>query len=237
MKYLIYSVFLFSGFAFVLSGCGDPYESTTASLHSQTDSLSYSFGYLSAANLAGEGIKEIDIKNFIAGFNTGLQENEAMIDQMEMQMLLQAYFQDLQMRQMEERAAQADVNIQRGVAFLEENLNNSDVFETESGLQYRVLVEGDGPKPSATDRVEVHYHGTLINDTVFDSSVERGEPVTFGLNQVIPGWTEGVQLMSVGSTYQFFIPADLAYGNNPPPGSPIEPGSVLIFEVELLGIR
>jgi FKBP-type peptidyl-prolyl cis-trans isomerase len=166
-----------------------------------------------------------------------LEESEALIDQMEMQALLQTYFQDLQMRQMEERAAQADVNIQRGRAFLEENLNNSDVFETSSGLQYRVLVEGDGPKPSATDRVEVHYHGTLINDTVFDSSVDRGEPVTFGLNQVIPGWTEGVQLMNVGSKYQFFIPPDLAYGNNPPPGSPIEPGSVLIFEVELLDIR
>ncbi len=237
MKYLIYSVFLLSGLVLALSGCGDPYKSAKASLNSQTDSLSYSFGYLSAANLAGEGIKDLDIENFIAGFNTGMEENEALIDQMEMQMLLQAYFQDLQMRQMEERTAQADVNIQRGRAFLEENLNNSDVFETGSGLQYRILEEGDGPKPTATDRVQVHYHGTLINDTVFDSSVDRGEPVTFGLNQVIPGWTEGVQLMNVGSKYQFFIPPDLAYGNNPPPGSPIEAGSVLIFEVELLDIR
>ncbi len=236
MKYLIYSVFLFTAILIATTGCGDPYKSAKASLSNQSDSLSYSFGYLSAANLAGEGIKDIDIENFIAGFNTGLEEEDALIDQMEMQMLLQTYFQDLQMKQMEERAAQADINIQRGQAFLEENLNNSDVFETSTGLQYRVLREGDGPKPSATDRVQVHYHGTLINDTVFDSSVDRGEPVTFPLNQVIPGWTEGVQLMSVGSKYQFFIPSDLAYGNNPPPGSAIEPGSVLIFEVELLDI-
>lgn len=124
---------------------------------------------------------------------------------------------------------------EEGEAFLAQNKLKEGVITTESGLQYEVLTEGKGPKPSATDRVKVHYHGTLINGTVFDSSVERGEPITFGLNQVIAGWTEGVQLMSVGSKYRFYIPQELGYGNRA--AGQIPPYSTLIFEVELLGIE
>lgn len=237
MKNLIYLPVLFLSVLMLSSGCGNSYESATADLTSKTDSLSYSFGFLQGANLSAEGIDDIDINNFVAGLKKGLDGEDAEIDQMAMQTLIQTYFQEMQERQMADRAAQADVNIQQGRAFLEENLNNDDVNQTDSGLQYRVLEEGDGPSPSASDEVEVHYRGTLITDEVFDSSYDRGESVTFPLNRVIPGWTEGVQLMNVGSKYQFFIPANLAYGNNPPQGSIIPPGAVLIFEVELLGIN
>ncbi|MCC5943136.1 MAG: FKBP-type peptidyl-prolyl cis-trans isomerase [Balneolaceae bacterium] len=237
MKHLIYLLSIFFTVLILSSGCSNSYDSATADLSSKTDSLSYSFGFLQGANLYAEGIDDIDMNNYVAGLIKGLEGEDAEIDQMAMQSLIQTYFQELQEKQMADRAAQADVNIQQGRAFLEENLNNDDVFETESGLQYRILEEGDGPSPSASDEVEVHYRGTLISDEVFDSSYDRGEPVSFPLNRVIPGWTEGVQLMNVGSKYQFFIPADLAYGNNPPQGSIIPPGAVLIFEVELLDIK
>jgi FKBP-type peptidyl-prolyl cis-trans isomerase len=119
--------------------------------------------------------------------------------------------------------------------FLEENAKNPDVVTTGSGLQYIVIQEGTGDKPSSTDKVKVHYHGTLVNGNVFDSSVDRGEPIEFPVNGVIPGWVEGLQLMSVGSKYKFFIPSELAYGERGA-GQMIGPGETLIFEVELLGI-
>ena len=129
----------------------------------------------------------------------------------------------------------AEENIQRGQDFLKMNANSDGVKTTESGLQYLVLQEGTGTvHPNANDRVKVHYHGTLIDGTVFDSSVERGEPISFGLNQVIPGWTEGVQLMVEGEKTRLFIPSNLAYGNR---NMGLQPGSLLIFEVELLGIN
>ncbi len=124
---------------------------------------------------------------------------------------------------------------EEGEKFLAENALKEGITTTESGLQYEVIKMGKGKKPSATDKVKVHYHGTLINGTVFDSSVERGEPITFGLNQVIPGWTEGVQLMPVGSKFRFYIPQELAYGSQP--AGDIPPYSTLIFEVELLAIE
>jgi len=124
-----------------------------------------------------------------------------------------------------------------GVAFLENNKKNPKVKVTATGLQYEVMKEGKGPKPNATSRVKVHYHGTTPQGEVFDSSVKRGEPATFGLNQVISGWTEGLQLMSVGSKYKFYVPQELAYGANPQPGSAIKPYMPLVFEVELLAIE
>lgn len=129
----------------------------------------------------------------------------------------------------------AEENMANGSEYLKKNLERPEVTETETGLQYEVLEQGEGTeKPTATSQVTVHYHGTLINGSVFDSSVDRGEPIAFGLNQVIPGWTEGVQLMSVGDKYRFYIPANLGYGNRRV-GS-IPGGSVLIFDVELLSI-
>lgn len=130
----------------------------------------------------------------------------------------------------------ATVNIEKGDLFLSDNAKQAGVQTTASGLQYLVLQSGNGSKhPTALDTVQVHYHGTLIDGTVFDSSVERGAPISFPLNRVIPGWTEGVQLMKTGDKFRFFIPADLAYGNRS--AGKIPPGSVLIFDVELLAIE
>jgi FKBP-type peptidyl-prolyl cis-trans isomerase len=142
--------------------------------------------------------------------------------------LLQAYAQ-------KEQEMEARKNLEEGQAFLEENAGRSGVEVTESGLQYEVLKEGVGAKPTANDQVRVHYHGTLIDGTVFDSSVERGQPAVFGVGQVISGWTEALQLMPEGSKWKLFIPANLAYGERGA-GSKIGPNSALIFEVELLEI-
>jgi len=133
-----------------------------------------------------------------------------------------------------ERQAAAGANASAGEQFLMENRNKEGVTVTDSGLQYEVITMGDGPKPSATDNVTVHYRGTLLNGEEFDSSYSRGEPISFALDQVIAGWTEGVQLMPVGSTFMFYIPSELAYG--PAGGGPIGPNETLVFQVELLGI-
>ena len=143
--------------------------------------------------------------------------------------------QEMQAKKQAQMAEQGKKARAEGAAFMEVNRNNPGVFETKSGLQYQVIKGAEGRKPAATDTVHVHYHGTLLNGQVFDSSVERGEPISFPLNQVIAGWTEGVQLMSIGSKYKFFIPADLAYGDQAV--GTIPAGSTLIFEVELLDIK
>ncbi len=132
---------------------------------------------------------------------------------------------------------QAQKNKEEGIKFLEQNKNKEGVITLESGLQYKIIKQAEGSKPTATDKVKVHYHGTLIDGTVFDSSLDRNEPITFGLNRVIKGWTEGLQLMSIGSKYTFYIPSELAYGANPRPGSAIGPNMVLLFDVELLNIE
>lgn len=127
-------------------------------------------------------------------------------------------------------------NKEAGEAFLNENKLKTGIHTTASGLQYEILTEGNGNKPAATDSVTVHYHGTLIDGTVFDSSVMRGQPATFGVHQVIPGWTEALQLMNTGAKFRLYIPQELAYGAHPHPGGPIKPYSALIFDVELLEI-
>lgn len=131
----------------------------------------------------------------------------------------------------------ADTALEKGQAFLKENGSKEGVKTTASGLQYIVEKEGDGASPKATDKVSVHYRGTLLNGTEFDSSYKRGQPISFPLNRVIPGWTEGVQLMKEGAKYKFFIPSTLAYGPSGTPGGPIGPNETLIFEVELLKIE
>lgn len=130
----------------------------------------------------------------------------------------------------------AEANLKEGMDFLEQNKTKENIVALESGLQYEVLKEGDGAQPTASQSVTCHYHGTLLNGNIFDSSVQRGQPATFPLNRVITGWTEGVQLMKVGSKFRFFIPPHLAYGDRQV-GSDIGPNSTLIFEVELLGIQ
>lgn len=169
---------------------------------------------------------------FLSAFLAAVNEEETLMDTE----AASAYFmaESEKVRKANMSAAYAD-NKAAGEAFLEANKAVAGVQVTESGLQYKVEKMGKGKKPSATDKVKVHYHGTLIDGTVFDSSVERGEPIVFALNQVIPGWTEGVQLMPVGSKFTFYIPAELAYGERET-GS-IKPYSALVFEVELLGIE
>ena len=196
----------------------------------QEERISYALG----ANI-GESFKQQDIDvvmdKFIQGFTDG-KAGQNKFSQAEMEQVFQEFQKMMQTKQnsvMDEEKA-------KGAAFLAENKKKDGVIETPSGLQYKVVKMGTGAKPSATDRVKVHYHGTLIDGTVFDSSVERGQPITFGLNQVIAGWTEGVQLMPVGSKFIFYIPSNLAYGDRAA-GDKIKPGSTLIFEVELLDIE
>lgn len=178
------------------------------------------------------GNDSLDADIFLSAFLAAVNEEETIMDAT----AANAYFmsESEKVRKANMEAAYSN-NKEAGIAFLEANKAVEGVQVTESGLQYKVVKMGKGKKPSATDRVKVHYHGTLIDGKVFDSSVERGEHATFGLNQVIPGWTEGLQLMPVGSKFTFYIPSELAYGDRKT--GEIEPFSALVFEVELLGIE
>jgi FKBP-type peptidyl-prolyl cis-trans isomerase FklB len=197
-------------------------------MNNELDSVSYLLGQAIGGNILND-IPEANKEALLQGFKDKLYGNKPAVTDPSNQML-NNYFQ-----QKAERDAQAAM--QDGIRFLEENKKNPNVKITSSGLQYEVIQEGNGLKPNATSKVKVHYHGTTPSGEVFDSSVRRGEPITFGLNQVIKGWTEGLQLMSVGSKYRLFIPQELAYGANPQPGSAIKPYMPLVFEVELLGIE
>jgi FKBP-type peptidyl-prolyl cis-trans isomerase FklB len=197
-------------------------------MNNELDSVSYLLGQAIGGNVLKD-IPEANKELILQGLKDKLYGNTPAVEDPTNQ-ILGNYFQ-----QKAERDAQAAM--QEGLNFLEENKKNPKVKVTPSGLQYEVIKEGNGLKPTATSKVKVHYHGTTPSGEVFDSSVKRGEPITFGLNQVIKGWTEGLQLMAVGSKYRLFIPQELAYGANPQPGSAIKPYMPLVFEVELLGIE
>lgn len=193
------------------------------------DSVSYSLGVLMAQNLKKQGFDDLETASFAAGVEDVINSNELKLTPEQANANIQAYMQAKQ-------EAQFAPFKKAGEDFLAENAKRPEVKTTASGLQYEVLKPGSGAKPTATSNVTVHYHGTLIDGTVFDSSVDRGETISFGLNQVIKGWTEGLQLMSTGAKYRFYIPYDLAYGAQ---GSPpkISPFSALIFEVELFSFK
>lgn len=193
------------------------------------DKVSYSLGLSIGQNLAQSGIKDIAAEDFVAGINDILAGRRPQITMEEAQQALDTFF-----RELEEKTAGAAKA--EGEAFLKKNAERPEVKVTASGLQYEVLEATLGQKPKATDKVKVHYEGTLIDDTVFDSSYRRGEPITFGLNQVIAGWTEGLQLMSIGSKFKLYLPYNLAYGERGA-GASIPPYAALIFTVELLGIE
>lgn len=205
---------------------------------SQLDSASYLLGVADGQSL-GEGYNQsgldsvgIKFNFYYEGFREITQESEPRINVDKHRNMIAEYFAEI--RQKELMARFGD-NKREGEEFLAKNKANSDVVTTESGLQYTILKEGKGPKPTINSMVKVHYTGTLLDGTVFDSSVERNEPAVFGVGQVIPGWVEALQLMSVGSKWKLFIPQELAYGENG--AGQIKPFSVLVFEVELLEIE
>lgn len=193
------------------------------------DKISYALGLSMGQNLMGSGVEKLNYQDLAAGIEDVLTHAQPKISYQEAQQVLNTFFQELE--QKIAGAAKAD-----GEKFLAENAKREGIKVTESGLQYEILEPSLGQKPKATDTVRVHYEGTLIDGTVFDSSYKRGESISFPLNGVIKGWTEGLQLMSIGSKYKFFIPYQLAYGERGA-GQSIPPYAALIFTVELLGIE
>nr|WP_264793579.1 FKBP-type peptidyl-prolyl cis-trans isomerase [Aureispira anguillae] len=205
--------------------------------------IAFGIGFSSAAGIAsqiGALATDFDFNAIGLGYSTALKGEESKFSDEDMNSSLRAYFEPKQQEAkaaMEAKQNEAAVaNIEAGKQFMAENAKKEGVVQMENGMQYIVLEEGDGEKATLQDKVTTHYHGTLINGSVFDSSVERGEPATFPLNGVIKGWQEGIPLMSVGSKYRFFIPSNLAYGNRAM-GAKIPAGSTLIFEVELIKIN
>lgn len=192
------------------------------------DKISYALGLSIGNNFLSSGIKKIDIKVFAKALEDVLNDNQPSMSYDEAKSVINDYFTNLQ-------AEKLDINEKAGQEFLEINKKRQGVVTLPSGLQYEIITKGEGKLPAATDQVKCHYHGTLIDGTVFDSSVQRGTPATFGVNQVIQGWVEALQLMPVGSKWKLFIPSDLAYGKAGA-GQSIEPNSALVFEVEVLDI-
>lgn len=190
--------------------------------------VGYALGCLIGKNVSAQGLKP-DVEAMVAALKDTMAGKPAKYTDQQLQQIMQSH-------QMTAAKAASGKNTEEGKAFLEKNGKREGVKTTASGLQYEVLKPGTGAKPAATDTVKVHYHGTLIDGSVFDSSVDRGEPISFPLNGVIKGWTEGVQLMPVGSKYKFVIPSELAYGDRGA-GGKIGPNATLIFEVELLAIE
>jgi FKBP-type peptidyl-prolyl cis-trans isomerase FklB len=192
------------------------------------DKLSYALGLSMAQNFKGSGIQSINADDFADALRAVYEDKEKKMSYDEAKQVVQDFFTELE-------ANAGALNEELGKKFLEQNAQQEGVKVTESGLQYLVLKEGNGVKPGPNDAVTVHYTGRLIDGTVFDSSVERGEPATFAVGQVIPGWVEGLQLMSEGAAWRLFIPSNLAYG--PHGTGPIQPNSTLIFDVQLIKVN
>ncbi len=215
---------------------------TKKELKTEVDSVSYALGLSTADQI--KKTKEIDKDLFIQGLNNGIDSTDILIDKDKVNAIIQTFFQKKQVEEREKQQQEAlkkaeeefATDKEAGIKFLEDNKSKKGIQVTESGLQYLVMKEGTGDKPQATSKVKVHYHGTSIDGKVFDSSVDRGTPTEFFVNGVIKGWTEGLQLMNVGSKYKFFVPQKLAYGAFPRQGGPIKPFETLVFEVELLEI-
>ena len=199
------------------------------------DKLSYALGIGIGTQLSGMGASNLNIDDFAQAIKDVIAGNELKVDNKEAQTLVNNFFAEQQAKQ--EAAAEEAGKVAKAVGedFLAENAKKENIVVLPSGLQYEVIKEGNGKKPSATSQVKCHYEGTLIDGTKFDSSYDLGEPATFGLNQVIAGWTEGVQLMSEGAKYRFFIPYNLGYGARGA-GASITPYSALVFVVELIEV-
>ena len=220
-------------FVAACSRSGD--ETRVSNLESRLDSVSYSIGMNLGASLKKQGV-EVNTAILKQGIMDAYLDREPIMAEPQWRFVLRSFQLELRSEQRQTVSRDAAVNQAAGEIFFEENANRDGVVTLPSGLQYRIIIDGDGPKPSATDNVLVHYTGKLLDGTVFDSSVERGSPATLRLNKVIKGWQEGLQLMEVGSKYELFIPSQLAYGHKGS-GGKIKPNQSLIFEVELLEIK
>jgi FKBP-type peptidyl-prolyl cis-trans isomerase FklB len=229
MKYFLMTLL---SVAFLLSIC---YADEKLDLKDQKDKESYSLGYQFGQNLKNQGV-DINLDIYTSGIRDALGGKDSLMSQEE----IRATIGELQKRVMaarqKELKEEAEKNLAESKAFLEENKKKDGIKTLPSGLQYKILTEGSGKTPKATDTVTVHYRGTLINGTEFDSSYKRGQPVTFQVNGVIRGWNEALQLMKGGSKWQLFIPPELAYGERAA-GPQIPPNSTLIFEVELISVK
>jgi FKBP-type peptidyl-prolyl cis-trans isomerase FklB len=223
------SQFLLVAGAVVITMASCDNSKSSVKLKNETDSVSYCLGVNVGQYLAQADIPNVNTEIFSKAINEVVAKKKTKISDQQAQMFLNVYFTKL----MKEKA---ETSKKEGAAFLAKNKERKGVITTASGLQYEVIKEGTGATPKMDEKVSVHYKGTLINDTIFDSSYSRGEPASFGVNQVIPGWSEALQLMKVGSKFKVYIPSDLGYGENAPPRSKIKPNSVLIFEMELLAI-
>jgi FKBP-type peptidyl-prolyl cis-trans isomerase FklB len=201
---------------------------TDKKLSGELDQFSYALGMSIAGNLIQTGVKTVNPEMFMEAFKGTFSGEMPKIHPSEANKILEEFIGKI-------NQGQGDSNLEEGLIFLAENLTKEGVVELPSGLQYKVITEGDGEKPTEADQVKCHYHGTLIDGTVFDSSVERGQPAVFPVNGVIRGWVEALQLMATGSKWRLFIPSDLAYGQQGAGGA-IGPNSTLIFDVELLEI-
>jgi FKBP-type peptidyl-prolyl cis-trans isomerase len=233
MKFKSFVFYLSGLFVFIGFACQQNGSVKDVKLVTPADSASYSIGLQMGDNIGknletAPGGDQINIEILSQAFLSSAKGEETKITLEEADAIIRTFFQGI-------AAKESQKNLEEGNAFLEKNKAREGVSTTESGLQYEILSAGDGPKPKETDKVKVHYHGTLIDGTVFDSSVDRGEPATFPVNGVIKGWIEGLQLMPVGSKWKFFIPSDIAYGERGS-GGKIGPNTMLIFEVELLEI-
>jgi FKBP-type peptidyl-prolyl cis-trans isomerase FklB len=221
----------------VMAGCSSQEAvPEDPALESTDQKVSYGMGLVMGQRMSND-LPNLKMEQFLQGIQHGHagDEKQTRMSREEIQEALMAYQTQLQEQESAKVEELAKKNQEAGEQFLAENAKRDGVKTTESGLQYEILEEGDGNKPTAEDRVRVHYTGELISGEVFDSSRERGEPVTFGLNQVIPGWTEGLQLMSEGSRAKLYIPSELAYG--PGGNQRIGPNETLVFDVELLEIN
>jgi len=194
------------------------------------DKASYCVGMSVANSLLSQDLEDLNLEQFTEAMKDVFAKKATKFSPQEANANIQEYLDS-------QAASKYEIHKKDGTEFLATNAKKANIVSLSSGLQYEIITEGSGTKPNATAQVTVHYHGTLIDGTVFDSSVERGSPATFGVNQVIKGWTEALQLMPVGSKWKLYIPQELAYGANPHPGGPIKPFMALVFDVELLEIN
>lgn len=207
----------------------DSKDTKTLKLETRQDSISYCFGVLIGKNLLQTGIDKVNSNLLAVGVDEVINKKTTIIDETKANEIIGKFVN-------EQRKSKGDKKLSEGKAFLDKNKAEPGVITTASGLQYKILKEGNGEKPASDSKVTVHYHGTLLDGKVFDSSVDRGQPIQLTVNGVIEGWKEALQLMPVGSKWKLFIPSSLGYGDQAMQGSPIEPNSVLIFEVELISI-